>query len=395
MRFLQSNDGLDDDSIVTSTSKDQAEVEESVSKCYQHLRSIYELDSDIPKLLRTLHIQYLQKGLFTTLPQRFEGLDASRPWLTYWICHSLALLGDQTVLSLASKRIIRFLATCKNKTGGYGGGPGQMSHLATTYAAVNALATLCSEEALNSIDRSSLLQFLTDMKQADGSFTMHKGGECDMRGVYCAISVAYLCNIQNDQLFENTASWIISCQTFEGGFGATPGNEAHGGYTFCAVAALMLLGLTHKCNVKSLLRWIVNKQYNLEGGFAGRTNKLVDACYSFWQGAVLPMIHAILCSYQGNIISIDTWLFHQQAMQEYILGCCQDPCGGLIDKPKKQRDYYHTCYGLSGLSIAQHAPGGDVIIGPESNRLVNTHPVYNVNIDAVNLAQQVFKERVV
>ena len=31
------------------------------------------------------------------------------------------------------------------------------------------------------------------------------------------------------------------CQTYEGGFGAYPGCEAHGGYTFCAFAALCIL----------------------------------------------------------------------------------------------------------------------------------------------------------
>lgn len=31
------------------------------------------------------------------------------------------------------------------------------------------------------------------------------------------------------------------CQTYEGGFGGVPNAEAHGGYTFCAVATLHLL----------------------------------------------------------------------------------------------------------------------------------------------------------
>ena len=34
--------------------------------------------------------------------------------------------------------------------------------------------------------------------------------------------------------------------------------------------------------------------------------------------------------------------------------CCQHSGGGLIDKPGKNRDYYHTCYCLSGLSVAQN-----------------------------------------
>ena len=45
----------------------------------------------------------------------------------------------------------------------------------------------------------------------------------------------------DDELTRGTAAWIASCQTYEGGIGATPGEEAHGGYTFCGLAAMVLL----------------------------------------------------------------------------------------------------------------------------------------------------------
>ena len=31
----------------------------------------------------------------------------------------------------------------------------------------------------------------------------------------------------------------------------------------------------------------------VEGGFMGRTNKLVDGCYSYWQGALLPLLQQL------------------------------------------------------------------------------------------------------
>lgn len=37
-----------------------------------------------------------------------------------------------------------------------------------------------------------------------------------------------------------------------------------------------------------------------EGGFQGRTNKLVDGCYSFWQGGVFPLLHLAL-AVEGTI----------------------------------------------------------------------------------------------
>ena len=67
--------------------------------------------------------------------------------------------------------------------------------------------------------------------------------------------------------------------------------------------------------------------------------------------------------------------FNQKALQRYILHCAQNMGGGgnppkefvllnfssfppaslagLRDKPSKSRDYYHSCYALSGLSVAQ------------------------------------------
>jgi prenyltransferase beta subunit len=56
----------------------------------------------------------------------------------------------------------------------------------------------------------------------------------------------------------------------------------------------------------------------------------------------------------------------------------QDPRGGLVDKPGKSRDFYHTCYTLSGLSVAQNFHGEKVknqdkqfVLGNASNLLVN------------------------
>ena len=44
-----------------------------------------------------------------------------------------------------------------------------------------------------------------------------------------------------------------SCQTYEGGFAGCVGVEAHGGYSFCGLAGLMLLGKECLCDTKSLL----------------------------------------------------------------------------------------------------------------------------------------------
>ncbi len=50
--------------------------------------------------------------------------------------------------------------------------------------------------------------------------------------------------------------------TYEGGIGGEPGNEAHGGYTYCGLAALMLVGKADVLNLPRLLHFAVRCQAN-------------------------------------------------------------------------------------------------------------------------------------
>ena len=173
----------------------------------------------------------------------------------YWTLNAASLLNykfSDVILDGA----IEFLIKCRNPCGGFGGGPGQYSHLATTYGAVNSLCIIGTPKAYEAISRDTLKQFLLSVREPDGAFRLHVGGENDIRGAYCAISCAKLCNFtkeDEERLFEGTGDWIASCQTYEGGFGGAPDLEAHGGYTFCGIAALAMLGCTDKCNINEVM----------------------------------------------------------------------------------------------------------------------------------------------
>jgi len=276
-----------------------------------------------------------------------------------------------------------------------------MSHLAPTYAAVLSIAIIGTPEAYELIDRAVLYRFLMSMKRPEGGFCMHEGGEVDVRASYIAMVVATLINILTPELRSQVADFVASCQSYEGGIGALPGAEAHGGYTFCGLAAMVLLEEASLLNLGALLEWIVQKQMPIEGGFQGRTNKLVDGCYSFWQGGVFPLMDMVYVN--PNMYDNEenpeaepceawdeaegSWIMDQRALQRYILLAGQAPAGGLRDKPSAKPDYYHTSYVLSGLSIAQHnAPYSlfpllNMPIPADINRdniIASTHPVYNI-----------------
>lgn len=386
----------DDDNFTTLSSEEQKDVEFSVLSKFRD----YQENTDIEPLIllnRPSHIAYLKKGL-ERLSRSYQCLDASQPWLCYWIVHSFTML-DEPIEDSMKSRICRHLSRCQMKTGGFGGGPMQYAHLATSYAAINCLCELGTQEAYQVIDRKALMEFLRRMQNKDGSFSMHDGGEADTRSVYCAASIAKLTGVFPlvKDLFVKSSEWIVSCQTYEGGIGGCPGTEAHGGYTFCGFAALVILESFNMLDMDKLMRWSCNRQMRLEGGFQGRTNKLVDACYSFWQGGVFPLIHCAITNIgdinQEILKSQKGWLYDEVALQHYILLCCQSTLGGIIDKPGKGPDYYHTCYGLSGLTSSQHSPDGSVInIGPDPNQLTTIHPVFNISYIASREALNYFNQ---
>lgn len=277
-------------------------LQELLSKFYSD--ELINDDNEIC-ILRNQHAEYLTNGL-VGLSAGFISLDASRPWLCYWILQALYLLDREPIFLYP--RIVSTLVNMQDKVcGGFGGGPGQISHCAPTYAAVLALCTVGTDEALGCIDRARMYNFFLQMKHSSGGFRMHRDGEIDTRCTYTVLAVSSILNIMTDELIEGVADYILQCQTYEGGFGGEPGNEAHGGYNFCALAGLLLLGrrrggtsqelgqgqgLGHeylgeleveRCDLDAQEGWLLRRQGRLEGGFQGRTNKLVDSCYSFWQ----------------------------------------------------------------------------------------------------------------
>jgi protein farnesyltransferase subunit beta len=96
MRVLLEGDFEDHDGLVTETSEEEAET----------LASVLELllsAEQSTALRRGTHSDYLWGPLGDGLPEGFGTLDASRPWLLYWILHSLDLLGQSLSRTLVAR----------------------------------------------------------------------------------------------------------------------------------------------------------------------------------------------------------------------------------------------------------------------------------------------------
>lgn len=338
-------------------------------------------------LQRSRHVAFLSRHLEVPFSSSMMELAASRPWLIYWMVHGLSLL-DAFPRAAHADKILATLNACWDASGGggWGGGAGQQAHLACTYAAAATLVETGLVErwiSEGSSKREALYKTLLSLKSENGGFRLHKEGEVDIRGAYCAIATASMLHLITDELTQGLPEYIASCQGYDGGIGGEPGLESHGGYTYCGLAALCILGKASVLNLDNLLHWAACRQMGFEGGFQGRTAKLVDSCYSFWLGAIFPLVAEAMGQYQQDFPMSHCWMSSQH-LQQYILCCCQTQKGGIEDKPGKGADLYHTCYALSGLSIAQHAAAhGDLgrlpyVFGNRTNLLEKTDPFYNV-----------------
>ncbi|CAD7948876.1 unnamed protein product [Amoebophrya sp. A25] len=410
-----SNDARDDLPTPSSSSvsmREQRETEETVLGLFREFLAEHsgmkDYKDEAIRLHREKHIDWLHKAIYG-IPRQFSGLDASRPWFVFWICHALELLRDDNFIEDPEfrKRMVTFLTQCIcPRHGGFGGGPKQLSHMATTYAGVAALCIGESFAAAN-LDRELMYRFLLARKDPKtGGFSMHADGELDIRGTYCAIAVASMLQILTPELAERVDEYVLSHQSWDGGLSGEPGLEAHGGYSYCGFAALAILGCAvDTLDVERLLHWLCHRQMSLEGGYQGRTNKLVDSCYSFWQGATFALVrHAyeFAQASEGGLsedgvgevglrVLPDVPKGHSwtqpEPLQMYVFLACQDEeRGGLRDKPGKRPDFYHTCYSLSGVSVNQSVVQADgrvvrnVVGNPETNDLQQIDPFYNVGL---------------
>jgi geranylgeranyl transferase type-2 subunit beta len=136
---------------------------------------------------------------------------------------------------------------------------------------------------------------------------------------------------------DKAVSHIAACANFDGGYGLSPGAESHSGQIFTCVAALAIAGRLDLVDRDRLGRWLAERQ-TPGGGFNGRPEKDQDVCYSWW----------VLSSLQ--IIGRAHWI-DRDALVRFILRC-QDPvAGGIADRPGDMVDVWHTCFGMTGLSL--------------------------------------------
>lgn len=319
------------------------------------------------------HVAYFISSL-RHLPRGYCKLDTNRLTLVHFAVHALDLLYIwdihdnelQERYGLNRQEIIDWiysLQTTENVVeteimrGGFKGGsflghspPNQydFGHLAMTYTALATLKALGDD--LSRVNKHEILNTLHHLQLKDGSFQcVASGSEHDMRFLYCACSICHMLNDWSLFNVPNAVQYIKDCHSWDGAFALLPGQEGHGGSTFCAVASLVLMGkdvevLDSEEWRDDLIRWCTSRQIR---GMQGRPAKLEDTCYSYWIGGTL------------RLLDQDALLDHDH-LRSYVLRC-QTQVGGFGKVVGAFPDVLHSYYSMAYLSLSQK-------FFPEENR---------------------------
>lgn len=316
------------------------------------------LQEDEAILLKTHHAKFVINSMMK-LPRGMASQDGGQPWFLFWNTQSLQLLNlpNFQLDSDMAQRCVDYLKQClQPKDGGFAGSPYLLSHVASTYAAIMAITNIGTKEAFDIVDIAGMKKYLLSVKNnhkassqssnlfgylsnsefakidnndpsryvgtIPGAISIHVNGEMDIRGVYCSLVVADILGIleNNKEFTDGIGDFLLSCQTYEGGFCCSPYGEAHGGYTFCALASFWILSQVEdesfkKINYLRLAEWLSNRQLAELGGFNGRINKLIDSCYSFWVGACFELIDILSNLKDGTPVTTNgEFIFNQQAL---------------------------------------------------------------------------------
>lgn len=277
-------------------------------------------DIDLPsdratEFLCQQHIEYIEQWNKRKDDFEYVMSEYLRMSGLYWCVTALDLLDARDRLD--STAVLKFVEECFDpSSGGFSPSPDNDPHLLYTLSAVQIL---CIYNAVQQKYVEGVTRFVSSLQLSDGSFMGDKWGEVDTRFSFCAVAALSLIGKLSCIDSKSTVSHVIQCLNFDGGFGVGPESETHAGQIYCCVGTLTILNSLHQIDQSKLGFWLSQRQLERSGGFNGRPEKLPDVCYSWW---VLSSLQMLKCQ---------DWI-DTSRLKEFILAC-QDTETGTFPQP--------------------------------------------------------------
>ena len=147
------------------------------------------VDKPVPEspLKRALHRAFIKRSSEDSESYAFAISEHLRMSGVYWGISALYLVDGLSDMN--GGMIVDFVMNCQHEGGGFGGNAGHDPHMLYTLSAVQILVLF---DALDRLEPASVLRYIAEMQQPDGSFFGDEWGEVDTRFTYCALCCASL-----------------------------------------------------------------------------------------------------------------------------------------------------------------------------------------------------------
>ncbi|EFC45377.1 predicted protein [Naegleria gruberi] len=323
--------------------------------------------TNYPPLEVDKHVKYFM-GHCSVLPHFYGSQDTNRMTILYFIISGLDVLGkvDLALNDERKKEIIEWvysnqigpdqnesnLEKCGFRGGNFIGLPigcyecchehplsenqirYDVGHIAMTYTALAILRILGDD--FSRVNKKSIIGALKYLQDKNGCFKATCfGSETDIRFTFCACAISAFLNDWSGVNKELAFEYIKSSRGYDYCFSHGPGLESHGGSTYCAIAALDLMGYLDKLDHQEEMKeWLLKRQLS---GFQGRPQKDADTCYSFWVG--------------GTLQTLDCLQYVDEVQTKLFTLSCQTEYGGISKVKDTYPDVLHTYMSLAGLSM--------------------------------------------
>ena len=312
----------------------------TTSNLKKKMIKIFETNLNIKKLEDKVYFRNLKclvSNMFTKFsffqPLMFEN----KPWVCYWLLHSLDLLSIHSKKDYFIKNHIRIrllLSKINLSKVFKDSNPSLFSLYSSSLFFV--LIKKLNFELLDIASKKSVYYFLRFLSKNTVLPRNSKTSDCDGRNLFCIFIISSLYNILSLDLENFCVKKFRHLSTTSEGFAIKKFSGVHGAITHCWLGSLFFLDMNKKLKVFfEIKKWLQNRQHIFTFGFSGRLSKAPDSCYNFWIGASL-----ILLNIKINRELANSHIFYNDKTSQGF----SDRCGKIIDS-------YHICYALSGLAL--------------------------------------------
>ncbi|XP_076823535.1 geranylgeranyl transferase type-2 subunit beta-like isoform X1 [Clavelina lepadiformis] len=201
------------------------------------------------------------------------------------------------------------------------------------------LTTLDLLNSLDKLDKAEIISFVVSCQTDDGGFSPSPRHDCSI--LYTLSAIQVLCTYdQLDAIDVNKAiKYIASLQNDDGSFCGDVWGEVDTRFSFCAVASLALVGrLWTDCpiNTKHCVEFILSCM-NFDGGFGCRPGSETHSGQVYCCVGALSILHEL---HHIDADLLGWWLCERQL-----------PSGGLNGRPEKLPDVCYSWWVLSSLAV--------------------------------------------